>query len=676
MKKLLLLCVFVATAFMAVAKESKSDDETELLLDSLGSNIGVFSAGEVIVVGKKDNAKETVSSAEIELLDKTDLSKAGNLLPGINLGNSGARNEGLIYIRGFDMRQVPLYIDGIPLYVPYDGYVDPNRFTTFDLSQITISKGYTSVIYGPNTLGGAINMVSRKPEKTFEASARTSLAYGDGKLASEVGSLNLGTNQGLYYVQAGLSILNREFVPLSGSFDATEYEDGGKRDNSSTQDFKSSVKVGYTPNSTDEYTLSYVNQQSEKGVPVYTGNNPSATIRYWKYKDWDKSSLYFIGKKSLGAESSLKARVYYDSYYNVLDSYDDDTYTTQEKKKAFTSIYDDETFGGSLEFATKLSSKNDFTLAVHDKYDKHKEYNVGETPQHFEDNTLSFAAENTYHASDMIRFMLGLRQDFRNSIKAEDMDENDELVSFELEDNSATNFQLGVATKLDERQEISAYISRTTRFPTLKDRYSYRMGSALPNPDLDPEKSWKYGLDYSARFFENLQVQASVYQSQLTDVIQQVDNVAQVDGEWVYQYQNTGEATFTGFECAAEWQPKRWLNAMLGYSYIDQKNDSDPSLKFTGVPRHKLSGYVQYLLDKDKWALLETEYNTKRYSTSDGSYTAGEYIVFNLRANATVLEMLSLQMAVENLFDRNYEISEGYPEPGRQLVISLMYHFL
>ncbi|NTU74407.1 Plug domain-containing protein, partial [Candidatus Roizmanbacteria bacterium] len=195
MKKLIpLLLLAIAPRIVSAA---------EISPDSLDQKIKVFSAGEITVVGKKDQARETVSGAEIEMLDKTDIAKATNLLPGVNLGSAGPRNEGRIFVRGFDMRQVPLYLDGIPLYVPYDGFVDPNRFTTFDLSEITVSKGYTSVLYGPNTLGGAINMVSRKPQGTLDAAARTGLSFGEDKIASKVASLNVGSNQGLYYIQAG-----------------------------------------------------------------------------------------------------------------------------------------------------------------------------------------------------------------------------------------------------------------------------------------------------------------------------------------------------------------------------------------------------------------------------------------------------------------------------------------
>lgn len=637
-------------------------------LDSTATGRKVFTAGEITVTRKKSHANEKVTSSDMEKLDKKNIAQAVNLLPGINLGNAGARNEGMIYVRGFDMRQVPLYVDGIPIYVPSDGYIDPNRFTTFDLSKITVSKGYTSVLFGPNTLGGAINMVSRKPEEPFEATLRGGLSFGDDRIASKYASLNIGSNQGTWYVQTALSTLDSSFWPLSGSFDAIKYEDGAKRDNSAANDFKGSLKVGFTPNSSDEYSLSFITQQSSKGVPVYTGANPSNTVRYWKYTDWDKSSIYYIGRTALGRKSYLKTRAYFDNYYNVLDSYDDASYTSQTKKSSFTSVYDDKTFGGSVEFGTELIKDNTLKLAVHDKFDMHREYNVGQKAKEFEDNTLSLAVENSWLASRHISVILGARMDFRNTIKAQDLI-GTVISSFPLEDNQASNYQLAVVGRLSERQEVTGYIARTTRFPTLKDRYSYRFGSALPNPSLAPEQSWNYGLDYTIRPLEQLQLQASVYQSKLSDVIQRVDNVSGIK----YQFQNTGEATFTGFECSADWQPASWLKTFAGYSYIDRKNDSNPSLMFTDVPHHKLSGYLRFFPDGKTWAMLETEFNSDRYSTSDGKYRACSYGVLNLRAGTKPGNSLSIQSSVENIFDRNYEVSEGYPEPERQFVLSVAY---
>ena len=658
MKKIVLLVLLLAAPEIGSAAATPSD--------STASGKKVFTAGEITVTGKKKHSKESVTADAMETLDKKNIAQAVNLLPGINLGNAGARNEGMIYVRGFDMRQVPLYLDGIPQYVPYDGYVDPNRFTTFDLSEITVSKGYTSVLFGPNTLGGAINMVSRKPEKQFEATLRGGMISGNDRIASDFAALNFGSNQGVWYAEGNLSTLNSDFLPLSDSYVPTKNENGGKRDNSQAKDFKGGVKIGYTPNSTNEYALSFNAINSNKGVPVYAGSNPANKARFWKYTDWDKSSLYYIGKTAIGSKSYLKTRAYYDGYYNVLDSYDDATYTTQ--KKGFTSVYDDKTFGVSAELGGELITDNTLKLAVHEKHDLHREYNVGQTAKKFEDNIISLAVENSWKASQHISVIFGARQDFSNTIKAQDL-VGTVISPFPLEDNQAANYQLAVAGRISEHQEVTGYLARTTRFPTLKDRYSYRFGSALPNPALAPEKSWNYGLDYSVKPADNLKLMTSVYQSKLSDVIQQVDNVT----PGVYQFRNTGEATYTGFECSADWKAASWLKAFGGYSYIDSKNDSNPSLRFTDVPHNKISGYLQFLLSKNTWALVETEYNSKRYSTSDGKYTAGSYGLLNLRANTTLHNSLSIQAAVENVFDRNYAVSEGYPEPGRQFVLSVGY---
>ena len=658
MKKIVLLVFLLAAPEIGSATVTPSD--------STASRKKVFTAGEITVTGKKNHSKERVTADDMERLDKKNIAQAVNLLPGINLGNAGARNEGMIYVRGFDMRQVPLYLDGIPQYVPYDGYVDPNRFTTFDLSEITVSKGYSSVLFGPNTLGGAINMVSRKPEKQFEATMRGGIISGTDRIASEFAALNFGSNHGTWYAEGNLSTLNSDFWSLSDSYVPNKNENGGKRDNSQAKDFKGGIKIGYTPNSTDEYALSFNAINSNKGVPVYAGLNPSNKARFWKYTDWDKSSLYYIGKTAIGSKSYLKTRAYYDGYYNVLDSYDDATYTTQ--KKGFTSIYDDKTFGASAELGSELIKYNTLKLAVHEKHDLHREYNVGQTAKAFEDNTLSLAVENSWTASQHISVIVGARQDFRDTIKAQDLF-GTVISSFPLENNQAANYQLAVIGRISEQQEVTGYIARTTRFPTLKDRYSYRFGSALPNPALAPEKSWNYGLDYSIKPSDNLKFMASLYQSKLSNVIQQVDNVA----PGVYQFRNTGEATYSGFECSADWKPASWFKAFGGYSYIDRKNDSNPSLRFTDVPHNKISGYLQFLLGKNTWALVETEYNSRRYSTSDGKYTAGSYGLLNLGANTTLHNSLSIQAAVENLFDRNYAVSEGYPEPGRQFMLSVGY---
>jgi iron complex outermembrane receptor protein len=127
-----------------------------------------------------------------------------------------------------------------------------NRFTTFDLSEITLSKGFTSVLYGPNTMGGAINLISRRPEKAFEGNAGAGWFTGGYQ-----GFLNLGTNQKLWYAQGGASYLNADYFVLSDDFHRKPAENGGRQENSQCWDRKYNLKFGLTPAEGYEYAMSW-----------------------------------------------------------------------------------------------------------------------------------------------------------------------------------------------------------------------------------------------------------------------------------------------------------------------------------------------------------------------------------------------------------------------------------
>ena len=262
----------VAGIFLAMSVDGKAAEPT-----------GVFTLGEIEVTAKAENDKNTtverISSEEMRAFEKTTVADAANLLPGVTSSVTGARNEQTLFVRGFDIKHVPLFLDGIPVYVPYDGYPDLARFTTFDLSEIVVSKGFTSVLYGPNTMGGAINMVSRRPQKAFEGEVGTGISSGD----TYYGYANLGTAQEKWYLQGGVSYLNSDYFPLSGDFKPTKTENGDHRDNSYKQDGKIDLKAGFTPNKTDEYAISFIDQHGEKGTPPYTGYDKTVTARYWQW---------------------------------------------------------------------------------------------------------------------------------------------------------------------------------------------------------------------------------------------------------------------------------------------------------------------------------------------------------------------------------------------------------
>lgn len=102
---------------------------------------------EVVGTATRAPRSESLSGEQAWDANARTLPDALNLVPGVSVQRVGARNERGIFARSFDLRQVPLYMDGILVYLPYDGYIDLDRFLTYDVGEVQVVKGFTSVFY-------------------------------------------------------------------------------------------------------------------------------------------------------------------------------------------------------------------------------------------------------------------------------------------------------------------------------------------------------------------------------------------------------------------------------------------------------------------------------------------------------------------------------------------------
>ena len=250
---------------------------------------------DITVIGEaydSDLTDNTVTIDDVWKFNRNTLDEAVKLIPGVTstLDGTARRNERGIYVRGFGRWQVPLSIDGIRIYLPADNRLDFSRFLTQDLAEIDVQKGYVSVLDGPGGMGGAINLVTRKPTETFESEVR--LGYGDGERDAYA---SLGTRHDDFYVQGSASYLDRDYWELSDDFVPTAMEDGGRRNGSDNEDSRFNLKVGFTPNDTDEYSISYTAQTGEKGAPLHVYNNPpNPPNSFWRWPTWDIGNLYWL----------------------------------------------------------------------------------------------------------------------------------------------------------------------------------------------------------------------------------------------------------------------------------------------------------------------------------------------------------------------------------------------
>lgn len=630
-----------------------------------------FDLGAVVVAGLRsqvgeigrDQLASVISRKEMRQFERDNVGDALNLLSGVTL-STNSRNEKTIALRGFDSRQVPLFIDGIPVYVPYDGYVDFNRFSTADLASIQVAKGFSSMSYGPNALGGAINLISRKPRAVLEGDALLGWGSGD----TRQGAANLGSNQGNWYLQAGLSYNESDSFPLSSAFKPGATEDGGSRNNAYRRDSKVSLKVGLTPLAGDEYALSYYKQNGVKGQPPST--DPAAA-RYWKWPYWDKESLYFISRTALGAREALKIRAYHDSYGNEVDSYTNGSYGTLKTSGSGSvasgrSIYSDWSNGASLELESSRIEANTLRLIAHYKLDKHLERDAaGVTATIFKDALLSYAVEDNLQLAAQLMLSLGAGQHQLRPLAVYSSGN-----AYSLPDvKTANDLQAGLFEELSAGARLYATVASKSRLPTLKDRYSQRLGTYIENPGLRQERAVNYELGYQGQPWQGGGAQAALFYSDISDKIQSVANVSGNKA----QMQNVGKVRASGVELGLRGEVSGWLELAGNYTYTKLQNLSAPANRLTDVPRQKLT--VQALLHPrgDLDVIAYAELNSSRWASN--TVELAGFATLNLKAAYRPLPRVALEAGVSNLGDRNVVLADGFPSAGRQWFGNVNYQF-
>ncbi|MGC8865523.1 MAG: TonB-dependent receptor plug domain-containing protein [Bacteroidales bacterium] len=637
--------------------------KAQLINDTLTWAPRTYNLGEVEITAR--SGKHEINLSKPQQVPWQKVNQTLHSLPFIVNTFSGARNEAGLNLRGNDIRSVPVFIDGIPVYIPYDGNFDLARLNLADLSKIDVSAGNASLLYGPNTQGGAINLVSYKPVKETEALVKSSLMSGEGYSLSA----RIGHKAEKYWVSGHIINTHRDYFPLSHHFDTTGTgEKDFHRSNSFMQDFRTGLRIGFTPRTTDEYSLSYSYQHSSKGNPVYLGKDPKIPVRYWQWPKWDKQNLYFLSGTQLPGKVFLKTRLYYDKFDNQLNSYDDDTYSSQSAKYAFTSYYNDDTYGGSAEANWSINPANHLRMAVLFKRDNHRENNEGEPVRHASDNIYSIALEDEYWLGRRASIIPSLSYNRMESVKAEDYNSKTGLISvFPQNNHEAFNGQLIFNYRLLSFCDVRLSAAHKTRFPTMKDRYSYRLGKAKPNPFLDPEQSQHYEMHTDMQILKKLSLSGSVFHARRSKTIQIVDNVE----PGISQVQNTGVSHILGVDLMLDYQPLEDLQLSAGYSWLHQKNLSHPELKFVNAPKHKVFAELKLKPFQESLWVLNSEYNSESNSTSYGSTSPG-FLILNTWLSFSISRHFTLQGGINNLLDKSYFRTEGYPEEGRNFFISLI----
>jgi len=592
---------------------------------------------EILVVGKtpKDIPLATVStvtSVEVERLKPRDLSDVVKYIPG-SMVTFGDKDTYSLKLRGVSSNRIALLVDGVPVYEPYFATFDLKTVSAGGIDTLQVTKGPSSVLYGPNTLGGLVNVITKRP--TEKPSLSLSGSYGDKN------TRGLGLDTSFAWKRFSL-VANALYQDSDGFYYPDKVSGRTERTNSDFQRLNLGAKLYYTPSNSTEIMVNGGIYQSEYGMPAALFTQRA---RYWRFPKWDRSTINAGGFTSLGGDSVLRFRAYYVNYYNTLDWFTNRAMTSLQSK----STYDNSVYGAFALADMPTGKTNSVKASLLFQKDIARIQDNPDLPwDRFDQGTISAGLEDHFSLSNRWKIIGGLSLDYIDKYE-------------EGENNTSLNPLVGV--KFTPREDLDFHLSfaRKSRFPSMRALYSLSSG----NPDLLAESgtSLEFSTTYNGLFYAT----GTVFVTRFKNFI---DTVRLPDGTRLYY--NVGKAHINGFEVQLQKNMRR-VSATVNYTYLDHRNDtddrpldaqSDHNLNFDAsvFPFQGFRVGLYGLLGSTSWW-----YD----STSREVLTIPSYFNLDAVVSYTIMGRHEVFLKLGNIFDDYFYTEPGFPWRGRFFEIGL-----
>jgi outer membrane receptor protein involved in Fe transport len=586
---------------------------------------------EILVVGKapKDVPLATVStvvSADVEKLKPRDLSDVVKFIPG-SMVTFGDKDTYSLKLRGISSNRIALLVDGVPVYEPYFSTFDLKTVSAGGIDTIQVTKGPSSVLYGPNTLGGLVNVITKRPAE--RPSLSLSGSYGDKDTRS------LGADASYNWKRFALSA--SALCQDSDAFAFPDPEAGRTiRANSDFERLNLSAKLYYTPSSSTEIMVNGGLYRSEYGMPpaLFTQR-----ARYWRFPRWDRSTLNAGGFTSLGGEAVLRFRGFYVNYYNTLDWFADPAMTELDSR----STYDNSVYGGFALADIPTGERNTVKASLLYQNDVARiQDDAGEPWDRFDQGTLSAGLEDHFSVTDQWKVIGGLSLDYIDKY-------------IPGENNTSLNPLVGIKFTPSEALDFHVSFARKSRFPSMRSMYSPSSG----NPDLLSESGTSF--EFASTWTGPVYVTASVFFNRFKNFI---DSVRLPDG--TRRYFNVGEAHVNGFEVQVQ-KSLPWLAATANYTYLDHANDIDDR-PLDAQPDHNLNFDVSVFPAKGARLGLYGLFGSTSWwwnSSASEVLTIPSYFSLDAIAGYTLGGRYEFFVKLGNIFNHYFYTEPGFPWRGR-----------
>jgi iron complex outermembrane receptor protein len=600
-------------------------------------------------------------------------------LPFLHL-RTNSRGEAEISARGSESRQVAVLVDGVPITLAWDARADVSVIPATAIREAVFVRGLSSVLHGPNVLGGVVETrVAHGADQPEESSTQITLG------ADHVGSFGttvahtapFRTDGGNWLVRAGAGFRDTPGDPLAK--DVTERRpDDDLRLNTDARDADGFLALRYRDDGGAWFSFSGASFRAERGIAAELGA-PDDDARFWRYPEVRRTLAVVSGgtgdrKSPFGGRGDLEASFGVDVGRSEIDSYPDADYDVPDsfehgEDRTFTlRMLGDQTLGAHSDLRGAFT----FAEVRHDE-------SIPDGDFRYRQQLWSLGVENVWRifesagTVDQLALSTGLVYDISETREAGGREP--------LGPKGEGGGRIGL--ELLTRDGAVAYhagVSRRARFPALRELYSGALDRFQPNPDLQAEKVvtveagvtlHRDGADFQAVAFHN-RVDDAVVRTTLPD--RRFFRV------------NRDELRTVGLELLGRYPAGRF--SLSGNLVIQNAELTDTSTDEQREPESLPSAFgsldAKVRLGRGFTAGAGADYTGDQFAIDvstgedtrlDAAVLFGAWIGREWKLPASfagrMFTRMDTRIAADNLADKaHYEIA-GIPEPGRRFRFEL-----
>lgn len=667
-RRLLLLVVFALAAGFARAEERGEDYR---LVDGV-LELHTHGPGEVTtttravpaLVSQTPGGVEVFGAAQIEEIQPVNVSDVAARAPGVDVSSDSPWGAD-VSIRGLSRDSVVFLIDGCRVNTTTDINGRFGLFNPEDVERIEILKGPVSTLYGSGSIGGVVNVITKKGHFTDTDPEM----HGGTAVSTGSNPVGLGAYGDLSYNSPNL------WVYGSGAWrEFHSYFDGGgnKTPNSQYGDFYGKTAMGYRWETGAVTELQYQHVDgSEIGVPGGSSPPlPAATAAELTLASNDRALVQAV--HTVKPEDSRLTESRFEAFYQLITR---DARINRVMGAMVKPRGTHETVGGKWTNVLDLGSHTltagadawSWYMTSHRKMYNAAGVLVGQDKGAPDATQFSggLFLEDDWKLAPRWTLNLGARGDWVGITNGSNNTVTPAVGAGSREDLNWGG-HAGLTFKATERWSLTSLAAASYRTPNILELFkNIDLGGGikeLGNPDLDPERSlfFEQGFHYTG---QHLRTTTSFFANFVDDLIE-----SQYVNATTYEMANVGNAEIFGSEQSAEWDFVRDWTAYGNVAWAQGEDVKHGEQLRSVAPFNGLLG-VRNRLTRDPWWELECQWAASKDDAPSGALNTDAWETMNARLGYDFyLDGVKNQFVLsgDNLFN---EVHDNYLSNSRGLVV-------